>query len=167
MTCQQLQMHNKSNISLIFLDVVFICTSRSFPVCMDQTNISKVSSDPALTTSLLGSSARQANWTGRGEANVRKLRYLKYNTIHTKWCVYSVHIYEYNCMCVHACVVSYALKIILNACTLTHTHGTNIQAHDIIITLSSPVHVKCSHCSITRCTDYYLASVIECHRSNC
>ena len=58
-------------------DGVLLTTSSSFPVCMDHTNISKVSSDPALTTSLLGLSAKHANCTGRGDANVRKLRYLK------------------------------------------------------------------------------------------
>ena len=56
-------------------------TSKSLPVCMDQTNTSKVSCDPAHTTSPLGSSPTEENWTGRGDAKVRKLRYLE----NTKW----------------------------------------------------------------------------------
>ena len=56
--------------------VYLVDTSRSRPVWTDHTNISKVSCDPAHNTSPLGSRVRQVNWAGRGEANVRKLRYL-------------------------------------------------------------------------------------------
>ena len=52
-------------------------TSNSLPVCMDQTNISKVSRAPAHTMSPLWSMVRQLNCEGLGEVNVRKLRYLK------------------------------------------------------------------------------------------
>jgi hypothetical protein len=43
---------------------------------MDQMKISKESWAPALTSSPLKSTAREENCTGRGEVNVRKLRYL-------------------------------------------------------------------------------------------
>lgn len=51
-------------------------TSRSLPVCMDHTKISKESWAPAQTISPLESTATQENCVGRGDVNVRKLRYL-------------------------------------------------------------------------------------------
>ena len=57
-------------------------TSNNLPVCIDQTKISNVSCDPAQTTSPLGSRVKQENCTGRGEANVRKLRYLERKNNH-------------------------------------------------------------------------------------
>ena len=45
---------------------------------MDHMNISNVSTEPAQITSPLLSKAKHENWQGRGEANVRKLRYLKW-----------------------------------------------------------------------------------------
>ena len=44
---------------------------------MDQTNISNELTEPAATISPLFSKARHENWAGRGDANVRKLRYLE------------------------------------------------------------------------------------------
>ena len=43
---------------------------------MDHTNISNTSSPPAHTISPLLSTVKHENCTGRGDVNVRKLRYL-------------------------------------------------------------------------------------------
>ena len=51
---------------------------------MDQTKISKTSWQPAHTTSPLGSTARQLNWTWRGAVNVLKLRYL-HTQVTVRW----------------------------------------------------------------------------------
>jgi hypothetical protein len=55
---------------------LFTITSNNLPVCMDHTNISNTSSPPAHTISPLLSTVKHENCTGRGDVNVRKLRYL-------------------------------------------------------------------------------------------
>ena len=54
-------------------------TSSKRPVRIDHTNTSNESSEPAATNSPLASQARHANCVGRGDVNVRKLRYLNKN----------------------------------------------------------------------------------------
>lgn len=56
-------------------------TSRSLPVCMDHTKISKESCAPAETISPLESTATQENCVGRGDVKVRKFRYLNKNKV--------------------------------------------------------------------------------------
>ena len=59
-----------------FTRFYIVLTSRSLPVFMDHTKISKVSRAPAHTISSLWSRARLENCAGLGEVKVRKFLYL-------------------------------------------------------------------------------------------
>lgn len=52
-------------------------TSKSLPIFIDHKYASKTSCPPAAINSPVESIDTQLNWTGRGDTNVLKLRYLR------------------------------------------------------------------------------------------
>lgn len=68
--------HIPHSVKFKALPTLWLLTSSSLPLCIDQMNISKESWEPAATISPLESTAKHENWLGRGDVKVRKFRYL-------------------------------------------------------------------------------------------